>query len=112
MNKTMIPEEILKALDEWGANDLAAAPVFRAAAALIRQLQTENVELTGELQVARILADEETIHDRDARAVIVACALDTGDCLTDAQIEDLVSDGFRVADAMAAERARRAKGDE
>lgn len=92
----MTPDEILKTLDDRanGGKDLLAQQAYEAAA-LIRQLQDEIHELRlGSL-------DDESIHDRDARA---AMGMFFG------TPEGCAESAFRYADAMAAERARRAKG--
>lgn len=105
----MTDEEILKALDEAGKPDspLPPHPIAWEAAALIRRLQSKLERVEG-LLVARIAGvelTEETMRDRDARAAMHGLIDSTG------SIGESTADlAFKMADAMAAERARRNGG--
>lgn len=132
----MTPEEILQALDAADQDEARAgvAPgksLAHQAAALIRQLQAERdgyaqAERDAQKEISRLQAEQdetlsmlhrvqealgklrhgieiESIHDRDARAAMLGIL--SGSVPSD----ESVLAAFDVADAMAAERARRAK---
>lgn len=98
----MTPEEILKALDD----NMPSLAHCTEAAALIRQLQRELADERDTLKWSRQLTPfRESVHDRDARAAMQHW--EPGESVKDASRW-----AFDFADAMAAERARRAKGGE
>ena len=104
MAERWTPEEILADLDKQ------LATVAEPAAALIRKLQAKPA--LWEAMAARdmrngVSREGETIHDRDARAAMQALVIANPD--SDADRFGFAHDALDWADAMAAERARRAK---
>lgn len=101
----MTPDKILQRLERCGeSEELFDSDECRAAAKLIRELMQDNERLR------TTPSETETIHDRDVRAVVVACAPSDSEELSNGQLALIVRDAFRVGDAIAVERARRAKG--